>query len=440
MDKKEKFNIANQVIDLAKKLGADEVSVIISKDKQSTIEIRNGKIDLLEGADQSNLSLSLYINNRYSVNQTSILDKKSLEEFINNSIEITKQINKDEYRSLPDPDLYWKGSKADLFIKDKKYFELKPETKRDIALSLESKTRSLSSKIVSVTSNYSDSYSELLKINSNGFIGEKKSTAFSLGSEVVVRGNNGALPSDWYYSYTRYFDDIPNLDIIAEKAVKMAERKIGQQKTASGIYDMIVSNRASSKLIGMILSSLTGSKLWNKNSFLDGKLNKKIFSDKFTLIDDPHLKKGLGSKHFDGDGFKTKKHTIIEKGVLNRYLINNYFSKKMKVSPTTGSTNNILFETGKMDISELVKICSSGVFVTGFLGGNFNSATGDFSFGINGVLIEKGMLTIPVNEMNITGNAISLFENLCEIGNDPYLYSSYRTPSLLFENVSFSGL
>ena len=99
MNRKEKFDLANQTMDIAKKHGADEISVVISKSRQSSIEIRNGKIDLLEGADQSSLSLSLYIDNRYSVNQTSILDRESLKEFIKNSIEITKQINKDEYIS-----------------------------------------------------------------------------------------------------------------------------------------------------------------------------------------------------------------------------------------------------------------------------------------------------------------------------------------------------
>ena len=123
MDKKVRFDLANQVIDIAKKLGADEVSVVLSKNKQSSIEVRNGNIDLLEASDQSSILLSLYIDKRYSVNQTSILDQGSIKEFIQNSIDITKQINRDEYRSLPDPDLCWKVKEVDLLINDKIYFE-----------------------------------------------------------------------------------------------------------------------------------------------------------------------------------------------------------------------------------------------------------------------------------------------------------------------------
>ena len=78
--------------------------------------------------------------------------------------------------------------------------------------------------------------------------------------------------------------------------------------------------------------------------------------------------------------------------------------------------------------------------MTGFNGGNCNSSTGDFSYGIEGFLIERGQLTRPVAEMNVTGNMLTLWSHLAETGNDPRLSSSWRVPSLLFDDVDFSGL
>jgi PmbA protein len=228
--------------------------------------------------------------------------------------------------------------------------------------------------------------------------------------------------------------------MIAEKSVKLALEKIGQRKVSSGKYDMLVLNRVSSKLIGIILSSLKGSKLWNKSSFLDGKIGEKIFTENLTIYDAPHIKRGLGSKEFDGDGFPTKERTIVKDGVLNYYLLNNYFAKKMDMIPTTGSTTNIMLKEGNKSLNEIIKSVNKGIYVKGFLGGNFNSSTGDFSFGINGTQIEYGELTVPVNEMNISGNAIELFGKLIDIGNDSYSYSSYRAPSLLFEKIEFNGI
>ena len=78
--------------------------------------------------------------------------------------------------------------------------------------------------------------------------------------------------------------------------------------------------------------------------------------------------------------------------------------------------------------------------VTGFNGGNCNSTTGDFSYGIEGFLIENGKTTQPISEMNVTGNMITLWNNLEEAGNDIRKSSSWRIPSLLFNDIDFSGL
>jgi PmbA protein len=81
-----------------------------------------------------------------------------------------------------------------------------------------------------------------------------------------------------------------------------------------------------------------------------------------------------------------------------------------------------------------------GIWVTGFNGGNSNSSTGAFSFGVEGFLIEHGEATQPINEMNITGNLLTLWQNVIEIGNDPRLTTANRIPSILFDAVSFSGI
>ena len=95
---------------------------------------------------------------------------------------------------------------------------------------------------------------------------------------------------------------------------------------------------------------------------------------------------------------------------------------------------------GDKDVEGLISDVNKGIFVTGFNGGNCNSSTGDFSYGIEGFLIENGKLTKPVSEMNVTGNMVTLWSNLAAIGNDPRTSSSWRIPSLAFEGVDFSGL
>ncbi len=82
------------------------------------------------------------------------------------------------------------------------------------------------------------------------------------------------------------------------------------------------------------------------------------------------------------------------------------------MKPTSGDTTNLVFKPGEKDLEGLLGDIDRGILVTGFNGGNSNGTTGDFSYGIEGFLVEKGKLTQAVSEMNITGNFKQLWENL----------------------------
>lgn len=203
---------------------------------------------------------------------------------------------------------------------------------------------------------------------------------------------------------------------------------------------MVVDPMNTGRLLGPLMSALNGGALQQKNSFLLNKLHEKVGSDRLTLTDDPHLVKAFGARYFDNEGIATERRAIFDRGVLNTYFIDTYNAGKMEVDPTISSASILVMNTGNKNLEGLVADIDKGILVTGFNGGNCNSSTGDFSYGIEGFLIEGGKLTQPVSEMNITGNMITLWSSLVETGNDPRLNSSWRIPSLVFEGVDFSGL
>ena len=135
----------------------------------------------------------------------------------------------------------------------------------------------------------------------------------------------------------------------------------------------------------------------------------------------------------------TQPSDIFEQGVLRTYFIDTYNAKKMNVEPTISAPSRVVLKPGSKDLNGLVADVERGILVTGFNGGNSNSSTGDFSYGIEGFLIENGRLTQPVNEMNVTGNFLELWSGLVAVGNDPQ-DRSWLIPSLVFEGVNFSGL
>ncbi len=437
---KDGLNLAKWAIDKALKCGANEAAVAIFNQRDIEVEFRDRKMEKLQESTQNSLSLRVFVDKKYSRHSTCDMRKESLEKFIKDAVAMTKYLTPDEFRSLPDPKYYPRQKSIDLDLYDKKYSTIETEDRVKIAAAIEQAALAQSDKIITAASGYGDTCYHVYRMHSNGFTGESEGTAFGCSAQVTVNDPDGGRPSDWDGAETRYFHELPALEEIGKKAVQGALDKIGQKKIASGLYTMIVDNRVAARLLSMLTSAITGQALQQKSTYLDGMLGKPIASSKLTVIDDPFIKRGASSRWYDSEGLAAQKRTIIEKGVLKEYLIDDYYGKKLGMEPNSGSLSNVVFEYGASSRTDMIKNIQKGILVTGFIGGNSNSTTGDFSLGIIGQLVENGEIVMPVNEMNISGNGKEFWHKLTLMGNDPYLYSAVRIPSLLFEDVQFSGI
>lgn len=440
MNRKERFDLAHWAVDRALKAGADQAAVGLNFARRIEVEFRDKKLDKLQEATENGLYLQVYVQQRYSGQSTNDLKRDSLERFIQDAVASTKYLTKDEFRSLPDPKYYPSPSQRQLKLVDESYPKIETSERVRMASAIEAAAMAQSDQIISSTAGYSDSHSEEVRVHSNGFEGAEESTVFSAGAEVTVKDGESGRPEDWFYATTRFRNELLDPETLGKNAAQRALRKIGQKKLESGRYVMVVENRAGRQLLRAMGEPLSGRALQQKSSFLEGMLGKKIASEKLTVIDDPFVEKGLGSRFFDGEGLAAQRRVFIEKGVLRHYAIDDYYGKKLGMEPTSGDPSNILLEYGTRSLEEMIAGVKRGILVTDFIGGNSNSTTGDFSFGIVGLLIEDGKTVRPVNEMNISGNLKELWNQLTDVGNDPYPYSSVRMPSVRFEEVDFSGL
>ncbi|WP_373828246.1 TldD/PmbA family protein [Bacteroides heparinolyticus] len=430
--------LAQWAMDYALKNGCQAAKLVLYSNSNASFELRDAKMDKLQQASESGLSISLYVDGKYGSYSTNRLDKKELESFIRNGIESTRYLAEDEARVLPDSSRYYKGGKPDLQLFDDKFYNLNPDDKVAIARAAAEEVLGKDERIISVGSSYSDGEEASYRLTSNGFEGESKSTWFSVSADVAVKGEGEARPSSYWYDSAMFYDKLIKSGI-GTKALERVLKKLGQRKAASGKYTMIVDPMNAGQLLSPLLSALYGSALQQKSSFLLNKLNTKVGSDKLNLMDEPHLIGARGARYFDNEGVATERRPIFENGTLKTYFIDTYNSKKMSVEPTISSPSLLILQPGNKDLDGLVADVQKGILVTGFNGGNSNKSTGDFSYGIEGFLIENGKLVQPVNEMNVTGNMITLWSSLVAVGNDPRLSSSWRIPSLVFEGVDFSG-
>lgn len=431
--------LAQWAMDYALKNGCQAAKLVLYSNSNASFELRDAKMDKLQQASESGLSISLYVDGKFGNYSTNRLDKKELEAFIKNGIDSTRYLAKDEARVLPDASRYYKGGKPDLQLFDDKFHSLNPDDKVAIARAAAEEVMGKDDRIISVSTSYGDGESAAYRLTSNGFEGESKSTRFSVSAEIAVKGEGEARPSSYWYESALFYDKLPKSGI-GEKALERVLRKLGQKKAASGKYTMVVDPMNASQLVSPLIGGINGSALQQKNSFLLDKLNTKIGSDMLNLMDEPHLIGANGARYFDSEGVATERRPIFEDGVLKTYFIDTYNSKKMGVAPTVNSASLLVLKPGDKNLEGLIADVQKGILVTGFNGGNCNSTSGDFSYGIEGFLIENGKLTQPVNEMNVTGNMLTLWASLVAVGNDPRISSSWRIPSLVFEDVDFSGL
>ncbi len=437
MTKQEKYNLAKWAINHSLKKGAQQASVNISNNRSSSVDVREEKIDKLEQAIESSLTIRLFVDKKYSVHSTNRLKKEELERFIEEAVAGTRYLSEDEFRTLPDSSLYYNGKGKDLNILDNDFDKHDPQEKIDLAFRAEKEVLGKDERIISVSTGYYDGMSERVMVTSNGFEGDTANSYFGLSASVSVKGGEARPESGWSESAI-YYGKLQK-DGIGRKALERALKKIGQGKVESGKMVMIVENRLIPRIFNPLISALNGSAIQQRNSFLVEKLGQKVFSDKLTVTDDPFVQSGRGSRLFDNEGLASQKRLVFEEGVVKNYFIDTYYGKKLNMQPTSGNPTNLVFSTGNNDLEGLIAMVDKGILVTGFNGGNSNGSTGDFSYGIEGFLITDGKITRPVSEMNITGNMEDLWSQIDEVGNDVYQNSSWLTPSILFNGVDFSG-
>lgn len=435
----ENKQLAQWAMEYAIKNGCQASRVSVYNGSSSSFEIRDMKMDRLQQASENSLIIHLFTDGRFGSFSTNRLDKKELEAFIRNGIDSTRYLAEDKARTLPDPALYYKGNGRNLELIDPKFDSIQPDDKVALAMNICNEMMGKDDRIISVNSSYADEKDFKYMVASNGFEGEESGSSFSLSANVSIHGEGDARPESYWFDSSLYYDALIK-EGIGIKALERVLRKLGQKKVASGKYRMVVDNMNSSRLLSPVINALYGSSIQQKNSFLLDKQDQKVFGEKLTLIDEPHLIKASGARYFDGEGVATKRMSVFENGVLKTYYIDTYSANKMGMKPTISSPSIFTMQMGDKDTDGLVASVDKGILVTGFNGGNSNSTTGDFSYGVEGFLIENGKLTQPVSEMNATGNMITLWSNLAETGNDPRKFSSWRIPSLLFDEVDFSGL
>ncbi len=438
---KEFQELASWVIDQTKKSGAKDCKVSLSKRRFVEINYRDRKPEVIKEAITQNLFLEVFINNRFAAQSTPDYRKSTLSAFISDLVDNAKIMEEDPFRTLPDPKYYAGRSTNDLQLADPTQGELSPEERHEMAKAVENAClQEGGSKVISVEAGeYDDSYEEYIQ-SSNGFIGANRTTQCWTGATMTAQDEGDRRPAGYHWVGCRFRSDLPSLEEIGNIAARRTLDLMGAKKIQTETIPIIIENRGVARVLSGLQDPMSAGSIQQKRSFLADKKGQPLGSKLFTVQDDPFLPRALGSMYYDGDGFPTKKRNLISEGILNEFLVDWYYSRKLGWEPNSGSISNLIIPPGKRNVDEIIKDLGRCILITDFIGGNSNSTTGDFSVGIIGKLFDKGQFVQNVAEMNIADNHLKFWNKLVEVGNDPWIYSSARLPSLVFDGVVVSGI
>jgi len=254
---------------------------------------------------------------------------------------------------------------------------------------------------------------------------------------------------------------------IGNDAKKMCIESINPQKINSDSYSIIFEPYSVGELLAFVVAANFNFKTFSeKKSCFSNSYEKEIAVKQFSLVDDPHISEGIGTKVLDDEGVKTKKQSLIERGVFKNTYSNLFDSYKEGMQSTGNASrpgsplgksadpipiampHNLTVIPGDQSQEEIIRETKHGLLI-GRLWYTYavNPIQGDFSCtarsGIR--IIENGEIKGPGKSVRIIHNLPTMLKNISAIGNDQRNVIQWAslpsiTPSIKAENISVNSI
>ena len=427
---------ASFCINLSKKLGATSSSAVIMHSISETVNFRNKKLDESDRSDSLGVSLTTYIGKKKSNISSSNLNEDNIKTLIERCIETTKITPEDEFNSLPDKDLLaTEINDLNLYDDDHIGNDEKIEYLKEVEDAAFEKKE-----VINTESGFSESKSNFILANSDGFLNGYKSSSFSASCVAVAKDASNNMERDYEFTSTCHLNDMLKPNQIGKMAAKKTIQKLNPRKIESEKISIVFDRRISKGILSTFASAISSSSIARGTSFLKDKINEDIFSSSINIFDKPDIVKGLGSRYFDSEGVKTEELKLVDQGVLKHYLVDTYNGKKLnlKSNGRNGGTSNLFFEKGSISYKDLMKLNQRTLYITETIGHGSNLVTGDYSVGVTGFIVENGVFKHPVSEVTIAGNFKDIFKNITLADDLEFKYST-NAPTMLIEGMVVAG-
>jgi PmbA protein len=441
--RKELEQLAEKLVAFGRKNGADEVEVTIGDDREFSLDVRLGQIENLLEASSKAVALKVIKDKKTAYAASSDLGEETLNRLLKNAVARAELANHDVCAGLP---LAFAENidTVSLELFDPEIGELEPDKK--IRLALDTERIALEDKRITNSHGASLVTNEVLTVlaNSKGFMGSYEQTFCSL-SLGLQAGETDNKVEDYWFSTERFFKRLEPPESIARRAVERTVRLLNPKKIKTQAVPVIFEPQMTAWLLGFLFACASGMAVYQKATFLAGRLGTRIGNRKVTVIDDGLIPGRLGTRPFDTEGVACRKTTVLDKGILRHYLCNTYASRKLRLRSTGNADglgvgpNNFYLVPGPFPPQEIIASTERGFILTRTIGHGLNPATGDISRGAFGLWVEKGEVVYPVAEVTVSGNLENILKNIEVVGNDLEFRTAVCGPTIKIAELIIAG-
>ena len=437
----ELHSLAGEAVSHARKLGADAVHAVAADGRSTEISVLDGKIEKVEQSEARDISLKVYAGKSSATISGSVLTKEAIHRLAENALRMAKLAPPDPFSGIAEPDQLARNiPDLDLAAHDLP----DPRGLEDLARRAEAAGLAVTGVTKSSGAGASRSETSVGIVISNGFSQGYRRTGVGVSMSAIA-GEGLGMQRDYDYSSAIHFVDLRDPETIGRTAGERAVKRVDPRKVKSQSVPVIYDRRVASGLIGHLLGAINGAAIARGTSFLKDAMGQQVFGSGITIVEDPHMLRGLGSRPFDGEGLACHRRNLIENGILTGWVLDLRSARQLGLAPTGQgsrggpSTSNVFLPAGARSPEEQIRGISQGLYVTELIGSSINNVTGDYSRGASGFWIENGELTFPVSEITIAGNLKDMFKTI-EPASNLEFRSSVNAPNCLVEGLTIAGV
>ncbi len=431
-------SLAHQILDEAKRCGAEQTEINIAANKGFSVIVREGQLETVEYNQDKVIEIDVFIGKRNGTASISDMRPAAIRSAVEAACHIAKYTDKDPASGLAEKDaIAFDYPTLELAFP----WDMSVEKAIELACECEREALSMDKRIMS-SEDTSVSTHESLTVyaNSHGFVGSYPTSRHDITC-ILVGKQGQEMQRDFSYSSVADPAQLKSISAIAKEAVERTVRRLGAKQLPTMKVPVIYAAEEARGLFGHFVSAISGPNLYRNSSYLLDHLDKRIFPDFMHIQEFPHLPRALGSAPFDGDGILTRSNVFVEDGILRQYALSTYAGRKLGLSSTAnaGGTHNLTIRHGNKNLQELIKSMGKGLVITEMLGNGVNIVTGDYSRGVGGFWVEHGEIQYPVHEITVAGTLQEMYSRIREIGCDVDTRGNIRTGSVLIEEMTVAG-